>query len=104
MKSKAKLESAGWRVGTAAEFVGMDDAEAKALQLRLDVAAAVRRLREALSLTQAQLAERIGSSQPRVANVEMASRGVSLDLAFRALFALGGSVPKIAGRRKTVGA
>ena len=50
----------------------------------------VPRLREDHHLTQQQLADRIGSSQSRVAKIEAASREVSLDLMLRGFFSAGG--------------
>lgn len=86
------LEAAGFRVGTAAEFLGMDDADRKLVEFRLAIVRAVYRLRTAQNLSQQALAERIGSSQPRVARIEAGAPGVSLDLAAKALFALGGGL------------
>ena len=57
----------------------------------------VARRREALGLTQGEVAERLGSSQSRVAKMEAAHRTVSTDLMLRALFGLGVS-PGAVGR------
>ena len=97
-KKKKALLAAGWSVGDAADFLGMNDEERKLLDLRTAVAQAVRRLREAHNLTQRQLAERMRSSQSRVAKVEAGSAGVSLDLSFEALFAAGGSLADVRTR------
>ncbi|HKB34981.1 MAG TPA: helix-turn-helix transcriptional regulator [Gemmataceae bacterium] len=77
-KRKA-LEAAGWRFGDVADFLGMSDEESQLLDARVEVALAVRRQREALKLSQKQLASRIKTSQPRVAKIESAARDVSLD-------------------------
>ena len=55
------------------------------------LAAGLRRWRELLGLTQAQVAERFGSSQSRVAKMESADQTVSTDLLLRSLFRLGAS-------------
>jgi DNA-binding XRE family transcriptional regulator len=89
---KKALEAAGFRVGDAEDFLGLTDGERRLVALRASAARVVRRLREGLDLTQQQLAARIGSSQSRVAKIEAASPEVSLDLMFRGLFALGGTV------------
>jgi transcriptional regulator with XRE-family HTH domain len=47
----------------------------------------VRALRERNHLSQADLAKRIGSSQPRVAKIENHDPEVSLDLQMKAIFA-----------------
>jgi transcriptional regulator with XRE-family HTH domain len=54
----------------------------------------VRERRRAKRLTQRQLAERIGSTQPRVARLEQA--GASIEMLLRALLALGASRREIA--------
>ena len=78
MKQKA-LEAAGWRFGDAADFLEMTDAERQFLDARIEAALAVRRQREALNLTQKQLASRIKTSQPRIAKIEQAAPDVTLD-------------------------
>jgi transcriptional regulator with XRE-family HTH domain len=87
-KRKA-LETAGYRFTDAATFVGMTAEERNLLHARLELAKAVRRRREAQHLTQKQLAERIGSSQPRVAMLERAAPDVTFDLILKALAAVG---------------
>lgn len=93
-KRKA-LEAAGFRVGDAAEFLGLTDEEARLVELRVAVAQSVRRLREAIGMSQHKLAARIGSSQSRVAKIEAAAPDVSLDLMFRSLFAAGGDLADV---------
>jgi transcriptional regulator with XRE-family HTH domain len=90
-KRKA-LEAAGWRFGDAADFLGMTDEERQLLDARVEMALAVRRQREALRLTQKQLAGRLKTSQPRVAKIERAAPDVSLDQILRAFAAAGGRV------------
>ena len=67
---KERLEAAGWRVGTAEEFLGLSKEEAAFVEMKLALAGSVRRRRQAKRLTQTQLAKRIGSSQSRVAKME----------------------------------
>jgi ribosome-binding protein aMBF1 (putative translation factor) len=88
-KKQARLKAAGWRVGTAAEFLGLTTAEALFVEIKLALADAVRERRGQLGLTQAELGERMGSSQSRVAKLEAADRTVSIDLLLHALVALG---------------
>ena len=56
------------------------------------VSRAVRARREQQHLTQEQVARKLKSSQSRVAKLEAGAADVSLDLMFRGLFALGGSL------------
>lgn len=92
-KAKRKrLEAAGFRIGDAAEFLGLMEEERRLIELRLAVSRAVRRQREMRGMTQQQLAVKLKSSQSRVAKIEAAAADVSLDLSFRALFAVGGGL------------
>jgi ribosome-binding protein aMBF1 (putative translation factor) len=88
---KARLEKKGWKVGTAQEFLGLSDEEAAYVDIRLRLAAAVRKRRQGARLSQTGLASRIGSSQSRVAKMEAGDPSVSLDLLIRTLLALGAS-------------
>jgi DNA-binding XRE family transcriptional regulator len=91
-----KLARQGWRVGTAADFLGLTPDEAYIVEIRLALASQLKR-RRAASMTQAELAQRIQSSQPRVAMAENGSKSVSLDLLMRALLATG-ATPKDIGQ------
>lgn len=86
------LEAAGWRLGDAADFLGMTEAERQLLDARVEAALAVRRQRQALKLTQKQLAARIKTSQPRIAKIERAAQDVTLDQILRAFAAAGGRI------------
>jgi ribosome-binding protein aMBF1 (putative translation factor) len=107
-KKQKALEAAGWRFGDAADFLGMSNEERQLLDARIEAALAVRRQREARTLTHSQLASRIKTSQPRVAKIERAAPDVSLDQMLRAFAAAGGRItlhqtgpsPTAKGRRK----
>jgi predicted XRE-type DNA-binding protein len=88
---KTRLEKKGWKVGTVKEFLGLSDEEAAYVEIRLRLAAALRKRRQQERLSQAGLASLIGSSQSRVAKMEAGDPSVSLDLLIRALLALGAS-------------
>jgi len=87
--TKAKLEKAGWKVGTTQEFLELSDADMALIEMKISAADGLRSKREELNLTQTQLANLIGSSQSRVAKMEAADPTVSLDLLVRALLRLG---------------
>jgi ribosome-binding protein aMBF1 (putative translation factor) len=93
MKSskQKKLAQAGWKVGSAADFLGLSHAEEMLVNIKVALAARVKERREALALTQMELAKRLGSSQSRIAKIEAADHSVSLDLLVRSLASLGGS-------------
>jgi predicted XRE-type DNA-binding protein len=86
---RARLERAGWTLGSAGDFLGLTKAETEYVELKLALAEHLRALRREHRLTQAQVAERLASSQSRVAKMEAADRSVSLDLLVKALLALG---------------
>ncbi len=90
-KRKA-IEAAGWKVGDAADFLGMSDEERQLLETRVELAQAVRRQREALHLSQKQLGAMLKTSQPRVARIERAASDVSMDQLVRAFTAAGGKI------------
>lgn len=91
-KKRKALEAAGFRVGTVAEFLGLTPEEERLVELRVSLGRAVRHRRERADLTQQQLAERARTTQPRIAKIESAAGGVTLDRMFAALFAAGGSM------------
>ncbi len=86
-----RLQEAGWKEGSVADFLGLSQEEATFVEMKLQLGDAVRRLRRHSALTQAQLAERLGSSQSRVAKIEAGDPSVSLDLLTRSMLALGAS-------------
>jgi predicted XRE-type DNA-binding protein len=87
-----KLEAAGWKVGDAADFLEMNDAERQVLDARVKLALAIRRQRQARHLSQKALGLKLGTSQPRVAKIERAASDVSLDQLMRAFAAAGGQI------------
>lgn len=90
-KRKA-LEAAGWKIGDAADFLGMSDEERQLLDARVELALAVRRQREVCRLSQKELGAKLKTSQPRVAKIERAATDVSLDQLVRAFAAAGGRI------------
>lgn len=88
-RKRDKLEKAGWKVGTAGDFLGLTPAEESFIGLKLGLACALRNRRTAQKLTQAEAARKLGSSQSRLAKMEAADPSVSVDLLVRALLALG---------------
>ena len=89
---KRALEAAGWVMGDAEDFLELTVEERQLVELRVAVSRAVRALRERQNLTQTQVARKLKTSQPRIAKLESGASDVSLDLMFRGLFALGGTI------------
>ena len=88
---RKRLQAAGWKTGTAAEFLNLSDSEAALVELKLALVTAVRRTRQKRGLSQIELAQRMRSSQSRIAKIEAGDASVSLDLIVRALIAAGAS-------------
>lgn len=84
-----KLRAAGWKVGSAKDFLNLSDDETKLVELKLSLINAVKEARQKRGLSQIELAARMGSSQSRIAKIEAGDRTVSLDLIVRAFFATG---------------
>lgn len=90
----------GWVEGSVDELLELEPWESELIELRLALADAVREKRSRQGLSQKELADRVGSTQPRVARLEQAE--ASLDVILRAVFALGASrdeVGRIVARR-----
>ena len=84
---RERLERAGWKIGTVGELFELTAAEEALLEAKVRLGAVVRTLRQRGRLSQAELAKRMGSSQPRVAKLENRDPEVSLDLQMKAIFA-----------------
>src|SRR5258706_13257245 len=108
IESKRKrLESKGWRIGSARDFLNLTDQEEASLERRLKPADALKSQRISRNLPQGDLAKAMSSSQSRVAKMEAGDASVSLDLLVRSLLAMGASNTDLAkiiagsqGRRK----
>jgi DNA-binding transcriptional regulator YiaG len=88
---RKRLESKGWKVGTAKEFLNLSPEESAYVELKLTLSKILRETRRENELTQEQLARLLKSSQSRVAKMEIGDPSVSVDLLVRSLFALGKS-------------
>ncbi len=77
---RAALEAAGFRLSTVAEFLGLSEEDDDLVELRVALSQEIRRLRKVRRMSQREVARRMKTSQPRIANIEGASPGVSVDL------------------------
>ncbi|MCX5720676.1 MAG: helix-turn-helix transcriptional regulator [Nitrospirae bacterium] len=103
---RAKLEAAGWVVGSVKEFLGLSEADAALIEMKLALSRSLRDRRNKEGLSQVQLAERLQSSQSRVAKMEAGDPSVSMDLLVSSLLLLGASSTDLAnaikgGEKKT---
>jgi hypothetical protein len=89
------LEAAGFQVGGIKEFLGLSDQEVRVIDLRVGIGRAIHRIRQDRGLTLGEVGALAATTQPRVARAEAGLPGVTLDQAFRILFALGGDMGDI---------
>ena len=99
-----RLQRAGWRISTTAEFLGLTVTEQRFIDVKLALAAGLRQLRERRGFTQAALAKHLGSSQSRIAKLEAADTSVSVDLMIRSLISVGAGPAEIAKMIRTAAA
>jgi ribosome-binding protein aMBF1 (putative translation factor) len=88
---RRRLGAKGWKVGTVQEFLRLTAEEAAYIDLKARLGTGLRERRRRRSLSQADLARRLQSSQSRVAKMEAGDPSVSLDLLIRSLLILGAS-------------
>jgi ribosome-binding protein aMBF1 (putative translation factor) len=88
---KKRLRAAGWKVGSARDFLRLSDQETALVEVKLCLMDALRQSRRKSRISQVELAKRMGSSQSRVAKIEAGDPSVSLDLILKALVASGAS-------------
>lgn len=92
-----RLSTAGWRVGSAADFLELTPEEAEFVEMKLALGSYLRDIRRQRRWTQSQMAQQLGSSQSRVAKMEAADGSVTLDLLVKSLLMVGAS-PRDVGR------
>jgi DNA-binding XRE family transcriptional regulator len=93
---KDRLQSAGWKIGSTAEFLDLSPDEVAFIEVKLALAQSLKQRRQKKRLTQSQLAKLLKSSQSRIAKMEAADPTVSIDLLIRSLLALGASTKELA--------
>jgi DNA-binding XRE family transcriptional regulator len=93
---KERLEAKGWKVGTVSEFLELTPEENALIEIKLALSRSLKQRRQQL-MTQAELAGKIQSSQPRIAKAENGDASVSIELLIRAMLATG-ATPKEIGQ------
>jgi DNA-binding XRE family transcriptional regulator len=93
-EKQQRLEAKGWKVGDAGDFLDLSLEESAIVEMRLALSRSLKERRKAL-MTQAELATKISSSQPRVAMAENGDSSVSIELLIRAMLATGASPQEI---------
>jgi predicted XRE-type DNA-binding protein len=90
-KKRKLLESQGWKVAGAREFLELTDEELEYIEIKIALSQFVKEQRKRRRLTQERAARLMGSSQSRVAKMEAGDPSVSIDLYVKSIIALGGS-------------
>ena len=93
---RKKLEASGWKVATAAEFLGLTPEEETFIEMKISLSQSLKEMRKHKHISQVALAKLIRSSQSRVAKMEAGSASVSIDLLIKSLLALGASQKDLA--------
>ena len=93
---RKKLESKGWKVGSADEFLNLSPEEAAYVDLKLSLGNSLRTRRLKKKMSQVELAKLVASSQSRIAKMEAGDPSVSIDLLVKSLLALGVSRKELA--------
>ncbi|MEG4202517.1 helix-turn-helix transcriptional regulator [Microcoleus sp. Pol7_A1] len=87
LSKKKRLEDKCWKIGSASEFLELSPEESSLIDIKLALILNLKERRQRL-MTQAELAEKINSSQPRIA-AENGDDSVSIELLIRAILATG---------------
>ena len=96
-KSKrARLDAAGWAMGSVKDFLGLSEADAVLIEMKLALSRSLRERRRQRGLSQMEFAKRLQSSQSRVAKMEAGDPSVSMDLLVSSLLLLGASSTDLA--------
>lgn len=95
-KKRVKLVAAGYRVTDANEWLGLTPQEQALVNMRVNLALEIERIRKEQKLTQAALAARIGTRQPGVARMLGNPASSTIDSLISILLALGTTPRRIA--------
>jgi DNA-binding XRE family transcriptional regulator len=91
-KEKAtKLKKAGWKVGTASDFLRLSQEESALIDMKISLSKKFVTLRKSSKLTQVQAAKVLHTSQSRIAKMESGDPSVSIDLLIKGMVGLGAS-------------
>ena len=80
---------------TRAEFLGLTPEDEAIIAIRLALHRTLKETRARSGITQIELAQRIGSSQSRIAKAEAGDRSISFELLIRATIASGATAAEI---------
>jgi len=84
LKEHDPIAELGWKDGTVAEFLELTPEESALIEIKLTLGKHLKQRRQR-RMTQAQLAERLHSSQSEITSAESGEPFVSIDLLVRAM-------------------
>jgi DNA-binding XRE family transcriptional regulator len=85
---RTRLERSGWVIGSVKDFLGLSEADAALIEMKLAFSRMLRERRTQYGLSQTNLAKQLQSSQSRVAKMEAGDPSVTMDLLISALLLL----------------
>ena len=95
-KKRKKLEAAGYQITDSAEWLGLTPQEQAIVNMRVNFALEIERVRKASNITQQELADKIGTRQSGVARMLNNPTTATIDSLIKTLLALGASPKRIA--------
>ena len=95
-KKRKQLEDAGYKITDSAEWLGLTPQEQAIVNMRVNFALEIERVRKASNITQQELAEKIGTRQSGVARMLNNPASATIDSLIKTLLALGTSPKRIA--------
>ena len=93
---RKKLESKGWKVGSAEDFLELSSEEVAYIEMKHALSNSLKERRAKEKLSQVEVAKIFKTSQSRVAKMEAGDPPVSIDLLVKSLLALGASPKELA--------
>jgi DNA-binding transcriptional regulator YiaG len=93
---RKKLESKGWKVGSAEDFLELSSGEVAYIEMKHALSNSLKARRAKVKLSQVEVAKIFKTSQSRVAKMEAGDPSVSIDLLVKSLLALGASPKELA--------
>ena len=95
-KKRKRLEAAGYQITDSAEWLGLTPQEQAIVNMRVNFALEIERVRKASNITQQELADKIGTRQSGVARMLNNPTTATIDSLIKTLLALGASPKRIA--------
>ena len=95
-KKRKQLEAAGYQITDSAEWLGLTPQEQAIVNMRVNFALEIERVRKASNITQQELADKIGTRQSGVARMLNNPTTATIDSLIKTLLALGASPKRIA--------